>query len=120
MGIILRCPRAIMENLLVLGLIGAGIWFWLDSMQARERAIDAAMRACKSVGVQFLDQTAALESLKPARNAQGHLVWRRIYRFEYSAAGVERRLGRAIIRGKVLEQVQLDTDDGTTIEHYNN
>ena len=118
MGIILRCPRARMENLVLLGLLGAGIWFWLDSMQARERAIAAAMHACKSVGVQFLDQTAALESLKPARNTQGHLVWRRIYRFEYSAAGVERRFGRAIVRGKVLEQVQLDTDNGTTIEQY--
>ena len=59
-----------------------------------------------------------LDHLAPARNTRGHLVWRRIYRFEYSAAGVERRFGRAIVRGKVLEQVQLDTDNGTTIEQY--
>ena len=107
-----------MENLVLVGLIGAGIWFWLESMQARERAIAAALHACKSMNVQFLDQTAALESLKPARNAEGRVVLRRIYGFEFSVAGVERRHGRAIMRGQRLEQVQLDTDQGTTIEQY--
>lgn len=107
-----------MENLLFLGLIGAGVWFWLDSMNARERAVAAALRACREINVQFLDQTVALESLKPARNRHGHLVLRRIYSFEYSIQGVERRHGRAILRGQVLEQVQLDGDEGTTIEQY--
>ncbi len=107
-----------MENLLLLGVIGLGAWFWLDSMNAKEKAVEAAIRACKQINVQFLDQTVALESLKPARNNQGHLVARRIYAFEYSVQGVERRSGRAIMRGQVLEQVQLDTDDGTTIEQY--
>ncbi|MBU0656950.1 MAG: DUF3301 domain-containing protein [Gammaproteobacteria bacterium] len=107
-----------MENLLLLGIIGLGVWFWLDSMNARERAVAAAIRACREINVQFLDQTVVLESLKPARSNQGHLVWRRIYAFEYSIQGVERRHGRAILRGRVLEQVQLDTDEGTTIEQY--
>lgn len=107
-----------MENLLLLGVIGLGIWFWLDSMNAREKAVGAAVRACKQIDVQFLDQTVALESMKPARNSHGHLVWRRIYAFEYSVQGIERRNGRAIMRGQVLEQVQLDTDEGTTIEQY--
>lgn len=107
-----------MENLLLLGLLGLGIWFWLDSMSAKERAVAAAIRACREINVQFLDQTVALESLKPARNTQGHLVWRRIYGFEYSAEGVERRHGRAILRGRVLEQVQVDRDGGTTIDQY--
>lgn len=107
-----------MENLLLVALLGAGIWFWLDSLDVRERAIRAAQRACVEIDVQFLDQTVALESLKPARNRQGHLVWRRVYGFEYSIQGVERRRGRAILRGKVLEQMQLDGDGGTTIEQY--
>lgn len=107
-----------MENLLLLAIIGAGVWFWIDSMNARERAIAAATRACSEVNVQLLDQTVALENLKPARNRQGHLVWRRTYGFEYSVQGVERRGGRAILRGRVLEQVQLDGDEGTTIEQH--
>lgn len=107
-----------MENLLLLGLLGLGIWFWIDSMNAQERAVAAAVRACRELDVQFLDQTVALESMKPARSRQGHLVWRRIYGFDFSAQGVERRHGRAILRGRVLEQVQLDQEEGTTIEQH--
>ncbi len=105
-----------MENLLLLALLSAGVWFWLDSLNARERAITAAQHACRSIGVQLLDQTVALSSMKPARNNQGRLVLRRIYSFEFSAQGVERCNGRAILRGQVLEQVQLDQNGGTTIE----
>lgn len=107
-----------MENLLILGLIGLLIWFWVDSMQSKERAAAVALRACKEIGVQFLDQTVALESIKPARNSHGQLVWRRIYGFEYSLQRVERRHGRVLLLGKALQQVQIDTDDGTTIEQY--
>lgn len=107
-----------MANLLVVGVIGLLIWFWVDSMQARERAVTAAVRACKELGVQFLDQTVALESIKPARNSRGNMVWQRIYSFEYSLRGVERRYGRAILVGKVLKQVQIDNDDGTVIEEH--
>ena len=107
-----------MGNLVWLGLLALGIWFWVDSMNAKERAVAVAMRACREIAVQFLDQTAALESLKPTRNAEGRVVLRRIYGFEFSVAGVERRHGRAIMRGQGLEQVQLDTDQGTTIEQY--
>lgn len=107
-----------MENLVWLGLLGLGIWFWVDSMNAKERAVTVAIRACREIDVQFLDQTVALESMKPTRNSYGHLVWRRIYSFEYSSNGVERRLGRVILRGRVLEQVQVDREEGTTIEQY--
>lgn len=107
-----------MENLVLIVIIGMGVWFWIDSMNARERAVLAATRACNGVNVQLLDQTVALESLKPARNHAGHFVWRRVYGFEYSIQGVERQRGRAILRGRVLEQVQLDGDGGTTIEQH--
>lgn len=107
-----------MENLVLIAIIGMGVWFWIDSMNARECAVLAAARACNGVNVQLLDQTVALESLKPARNHAGHLVWRRVYGFEYSIQGVERQRGRAILRGRVLEQVQLDGDGGTTIEQH--
>lgn len=117
-GCILLFSRTRMENLVWLGLLGLGIWFWVDSMNAKERAVTVAIRACREIDVQFLDQTVALESMKPTRNSYGHLVWRRIYSFEYSSNGVERRLGRVILRGRVLEQVQVDREEGTTIEQY--
>lgn len=108
-----------MESLLLLGLLGLGVWFWVDSLHARERAVTAAARACHSANAQLLDETVSLQSIKPARNSHGHLVWRRVYGFEYSLGGVERRSGRAVLRGRLLEQVQLDGDHGTTIEQYN-
>jgi adenylyl- and sulfurtransferase ThiI len=107
-----------MENLLLILLLVAGTWFWWDSMNARERAVTVAAHACQQINVQLLDQTVALESIKPARNDEGRVVLRRIYGFEYSIERVERRKGRAILRGQVLEQVQLDNDEGTTIEQY--
>ena len=107
-----------MENLLLILLIVAGAWFWWDSMNAREQAVNAAARACQQINVQLLDQTVALEGIKPTRNDEGRVVLRRIYGFEYSLERIERRKGRAILRGQRLEQVQLDSDEGTTIEQY--
>ena len=107
-----------MENILLILLIAAGAWFWWDSMNAREYAVQTAARACQQINGQLLDQTVSLESIKPARNDEGRVVLRRIYGFEYSIERVERRKGRAILRGQVLEQVQLDNDEGTTIEQY--
>ena len=107
-----------MENILLILLIAAGAWFWWDSMNARERAVAMAAQACQKINVQLLDQTVSLESIKPARNDEGRVVLRRIYGFEYSIERVERRRGRAILRGQRLEQMQLDHDDGTTIEQY--
>ena len=42
------------ELMLLCVLIGA-VWFWLDSMKAREIGIQAARNACAEEGLQFLD-----------------------------------------------------------------
>ncbi len=101
---------------IVLLILAALIFFWVDSMKSRERAIAAAHRACNEVAVQLLDQTVFLQSLKLARNAQGRLSFQRIYEFEFSVDGAERRHGRAIMSGQRLKQVQLDDDQGVIIE----
>lgn len=108
-----------MENLLLLAILAAAAWFWLDSLKAREQAIAGAARACREIGLQLLDQTVALQSLGLTRHEQGYLVFKRIYSFEFSEQGVERRGGRAIMRGQSLEQVQLDQNGGTTIDQLN-
>lgn len=99
--------------LLALGLL---VWFWISSLRSRERAIQAATAACREMGAQLLDQTVSLQSLKPARSQYGHMTWRRIYGFEFSLAGYERREGRAFMLGQRLEQVQLDRPDGLVID----
>jgi hypothetical protein len=105
-----------MINLLILFAFGLLAWFWQDSLRSRERAIRAAAQACKEIGAQLLDQTVSLESIKPARNKRGRLTFKRIYGFDFSVAGYERRRGRALMAGQTLEQVQIDEIEGTTIE----
>ncbi len=108
-----------MINFLILLSFGLLAWFWQDSLRTRERAIRAAAQACKEIGAQLLDQTVSLESIKPARNRRGRLTFKRIYSFDFSVAGYERRRGRAIMAGQVLEQMQIDEPEGTIIDIKN-
>ena len=85
-------------------------------MKSREKAIIAAQRACKEIGVQLLDQTVSLQNIKPVRNSRGRLTFQRIYEFDFSIEGTERRQGRAVMLGQWLKQVQLDNDQGVMIE----
>lgn len=108
-----------MINFLILLAFGLLVWFWQDSLRTRERAIRAAAQACKEIGAQLLDQTVSLENIKPARNKRGRMVFKRIYGFDFSVAGYERRRGRAIMAGQTLEQMQIDEQEGTIIEVKN-
>ena len=86
------------EILAVLVLLSGG-WFFWDSMKAREAA-NAAMRgACRDEGLLFLDDTVALESMRPVRNDEGHVRLERVYRFEYSDTGQDRRRGSITMIG---------------------
>lgn len=90
-------PTLEIASLVLLGALG---WFWWDSLQARDAAIVAARKACESEGLQFLDETVAIRGLKPARNDDGQLLLRRIYNFEYSDTGDNRRQGSVILLGQ--------------------
>ncbi len=56
--------------------------------------------ACEAEGLQFLDDTVAIAGLKPARNDDGQLALRRVYRFEYSDTGDNRRSGSVVMIGQ--------------------
>ncbi len=90
-------------ELLVLGLLGAGVWLWLDSLKAREIGVRAAQQACAEEGLQLLDETVVIRSLRPARDDDGHLKLRRIYAFEYSDNGDNRRPGSVTMLGHRVE-----------------
>ena len=80
--------------LLALGLF---IWFWRENLRVRESATRIGRQACKSYGLQFLDQTVALQRLK-LRWAQG-LHLQRTYQFDYSLEGEGRRTGYLVMLG---------------------
>jgi hypothetical protein len=86
----------------------AGIAFWIDSLRARERALAAGRAACERYGLQLLDETVAVSTLRLARGADGRLRLRRIYAFEFSDTGNNRRQGSVVILGAEVEDLQLE------------
>ena len=90
-----------MEIISLFVLLGAG-WFWLDSFKAREAGIRAARAACAADCLLLLDDTVALASVRPERDAEGRLRLRRVYDFEYSDTGNNRRRGHVTLLGDEL------------------
>ena len=89
-------------------LIAAGIFFWLDSLRARERALNAGRAACERHELQFLDDTVAFARLRLARDAEGQLSLARTYTFEFSDTGNNRRHGAIVMLGGELRDLQLE------------
>lgn len=96
-----------MQSLLLLAGIGLIVWFWLQSLRARELAIRTAHDLCRHQGLQLLDATVSLSSLRPRRSAQGHLALLRTYQFEYSADGTARQMGFVLLLGLRVESAGL-------------
>jgi hypothetical protein len=91
-----------------LALIAAGLYFWVDSLRARERALAAGRNACDRYGVQLLDETVAFAKLRLARDDEGRLHLRRTYTFEFSDTGNNRRHGAIVMLGGDLQDMQLE------------
>lgn len=80
-------------------VLGALAWFWYDSFKAHEAGMIAARTACQSEDLQLLDETVSLGSLRFARNDDGQVTLRRVYDFEYSDTGDNRRKGSVVLLG---------------------
>ena len=93
---------------LVLAAGAAGGWFWFDSLRARERAVALGREACERDRLQFLDETVLCTRTRPARDADGRVRLRRMYRFEFSDDGVNRRTGHLVLLGAELESLELE------------
>jgi len=96
----------IYESIFILVVV-ALIWFWLDSLKARETGVRAAQAACADDGLQFLDDTVVGRLLGVARNDDGHLRLRRSFAFEYSDTGNNRCHGSVILLGQEIELLHL-------------
>jgi len=92
------------------GLVAiAGLaWLWFDSMRAREAALAAGALACRREGLQFLDETVECISLRPVRAASGRVALRRVYRFEFSDNGDNRRAGSVAMLGGEVESLNME------------
>lgn len=89
-------------------VLAVGVYFWIDSLRARERAVAAGRAACDRYGVQLLDDTVAIAQLRLARDDEGRLKLRRTYAFEFSDTGNNRRQGAIVMLGSMLAELQLE------------
>ena len=89
-------------------LIAAGIFFWLDSLRARERALSAGRAACQRYELQFLDDTVSVSRVRLGRDEEGQLRIARTYTFEFSDTGNNRRHGAIVMLGGELQDLQLE------------
>ncbi|MBK7541200.1 MAG: DUF3301 domain-containing protein [Candidatus Competibacteraceae bacterium] len=94
-----------------LAVSGIGLWFWRDSLGAREQARVASARACQQNGVQLLDDTVALERLWLRRDRDGRLKLERLYVFEFTDTGQNRQIGSVLLVGWRVEVLQMEGGD---------
>jgi hypothetical protein len=91
----------------ILSLAGAG-WLWLDSLKAREAAVAAAKAACRAEQLLLLDDTVAISRIGFARDEDSVLHLRRLYGFEYSDTGDDRRKGSILMLGGHVRVIRLE------------
>jgi hypothetical protein len=89
-------------------VLAAGIFLWLDSLRARERAIRAGRAACERHALQFLDDTVSFTRIRLGRDEDGQLKISRTYTFEFSDTGNNRRSGAIVMLGGDLQELQLE------------
>ncbi len=88
-------------------LLAAGSWLWLDGLKAREIGIAAARQSCLEEGFQLLDDTVAGSLMRLARDDEGRLRLRRVFSFEYSDTGDNRRIGSVTLLGHQVEMLHV-------------
>lgn len=94
-------------NIVFLLVLGGLAWLWFDSFAAREAGIRAVRTACEADGLQLLDETIVLSSLRLKRNEAGRLALARVYAFEYSDTGDNRRRGSVHLLGHKVTLLSL-------------
>lgn len=95
----------------ILIVMGVGLWFWRDSLGAREQARAASAHACRQSNLQLLDDTVALERLWLRRDRDGRLKLERLYLFEFTDTGQRRQIGSVLLVGWRVEVLHLEGGD---------
>jgi hypothetical protein len=99
-----------MDFLDLLGLLSfaAVAWLWHDSLAVREAAVAAAKAACSGEDLLLLDDTVAIARIGVGRDGGGALRLRRVYSFEFSDTGNDRRPGSIVMLGRRVLVIRLD------------
>ncbi len=90
-------------GVILLMIAGAAVVaYWNAARAAAERAEQLGRNACAAADVIWLDQTVHAHGIRLRRNEDGKLGFERSFRFEYSHDGLDRHIGRLVLRGDRL------------------
>lgn len=95
------------EGVVIVAIVLAAL-FWVDSLRARERALEAGRHACRRYGLQFLDETVSIARIRLRRDDEGRARIARTYTFEFTETGNTRRQGAIMMLGQQLSDIQMD------------
>jgi len=98
--------RLSLLEVLIWGGLAAALVVWWRGHGVREQVLEQVRRHCRQAEVQLLDETVALQRVRPVRGPGGWVL-RRIYGFEFTATGEDRYPGSAIAVGRHLHSIQL-------------
>ena len=103
------------SEFIILFILVALIFYWIDTIFAKEIAVKHGKDRCKELGVTFLDATVEITKTRLRRNPRGTIQFRREYSFEFSSDGVRRYSGEIIMLGKVLTDLNMSAYPETLI-----
>lgn len=91
-----------MAEWLLLALLLALGWFWMDSVSKRDIAVRIGQQLAQRCQLQFLDETVACAKVSFARDGNGRMQLQRTYTFDVSSHGTERMACHLQLRGSQL------------------
>ena len=92
-----------MPTLILLMIAGAAAFsYWNAARAAAEHAEQLGRNACTAADVIWLDQSVHASGIRVRRNEDGRLGFERSFRFEYSYDGIDRHIGKLVLRGDRL------------------
>ena len=90
-------------TLIILMIVGAALFaYWNAARAAAEHAKQLGRNACSAAEVLWLDESVHASGIRVRRGEDGRLGFERNFRFEYSYDGVDRHVGRMVLRGERL------------------
>lgn len=97
-----------LANLFLLFALGFAAWYWWRGKAITDFVRQAARQHCKTCDVMLLDDAVCLRGLWFKRDRWGRVrVWRR-FLFDFTVTGEERYIGRIIMLGRRIEQIELE------------
>ncbi len=94
-----------MSSLSLLFCIGILVWLWLVSLKCRDIAVRTARASCAHQGLQFLDGTVSLRSIRPYYMNADDLGFKRTYLFDYSGDGISRQTACIVLHNTRVTSV---------------